>query len=484
MENNFANSINNAFYFVVDAILDLQEYFLREAKEIGSVVFVIAILSAALNYALTGTGLKENAIKIMKATLFFLIVLAAYPKIIGVISSWTYSMAQQSIYKQVNEYFQEKVRRVIGEGEVIVINPGYNAVESRYNYVHKFTRQIVVTQERDHLGLFSNINLGKEHEHKKTGIKYTTVPPAAAIEIIFVIAKTCIFYADYKEGVIPEFSRILKGLICAGILIFTGVFALLEYLICFLEFMLVSSVGVILFPLSIWEGSKFMSEKFIGAIIGFFMKLLFCNIAIFLMLYGFISIFYIFASPDSVGFNGEADQIIFIVFSCMLFLYICKSAPGLAQSLLTGTPSLSATGAISAATGAVAAAGAVMGYAKTAGKLAEGGAGGLAKAGFNAFGSVTQANAASNAVKELGGSDKQQGAAWRKSMAGSIGTSLKAGALGLTRNLLGDRAPGTNPHSWREKFNQANENGQKMTLSQYANLRKEKGAEIGKNIMK
>ncbi|GAB6391799.1 MAG: hypothetical protein MdMp014T_1172 [Treponematales bacterium] len=49
------------------------------------------------------------------------------------------------------------------------------------------------------------------------------------------------------------------------------------------------------------------------------------------------------------------------LFTCLLFFYLCKSAPGLAQSLLTGTPSLSAAGAVGAVAGA---AGAVAGTAE------------------------------------------------------------------------------------------------------------------------
>ncbi|MDR1839691.1 MAG: hypothetical protein LBQ93_08950 [Treponema sp.] len=47
--------VNNAFYFVVDKVIDLQGYFIWYAKGVGRVVFLIAICTAALNYALTVT---------------------------------------------------------------------------------------------------------------------------------------------------------------------------------------------------------------------------------------------------------------------------------------------------------------------------------------------------------------------------------------------------------------------------------------------
>jgi type IV secretory pathway TrbL component len=233
-----------------------------------------------------------------------------------------------------------------------------------------------------------------------------------------------------------------------------------------------------------------MSEKFIGAILGFFIKLLFCNLAIFLLLYGFISIFYNIAEN---GFHGSPDQIVFIVFSCLLFFYICKSAPGIAQSLLTGSPSLSATGAISAVGGAIAAAGATMGMARTAGKSL---AGGLAKTGAGVGGSLMEAAAASNAVKGGGGTGSQQAGAFMASLRSDAGDRLKAGGLGLARSLMGGgpggggSGGGMNPHSWRDTFlqgsktNEQTGQSEKFTISDVSNLRKQEGANRGLEYLK
>ena len=65
-------TLNNAFFFVTDKIISLQAFFIGQALAIGQLVLLISILAAALNYALTGQGLKENIIKITKALIFFL----------------------------------------------------------------------------------------------------------------------------------------------------------------------------------------------------------------------------------------------------------------------------------------------------------------------------------------------------------------------------------------------------------------------------
>jgi len=476
---NFSNTVNNAYFFVADKILDLQTFFISQSKGIGRIVFLIAFCSALLNYALTGTGLKENLIKIFKATVFFMIVISFYPRIIGWITSYTYSLAEDSIYPSVREYFYETTNKTLDYVD-------YNS--KGRNYVNKTISQVISTSDT-HLIFYDKGNLSTKREHKV--MNYQTVTPATVLQVLFLTASECFNYAEYSEGfslsnIGTGLANFAKGVFCGFVIIFTGVFALLEYLICFLEFMLVASVGVILFPMSIWEGSKFMTESFIKAILGFFMKLLFCNLAIFLLIYGFVSLLKIISQT---GFIGTVDQIVFIIFVCALFFYICKSAPGIAQSLLSGSPSLSASGAISAVTGAVAATRSVV---KLAGKVANVGdkVAGVATGGvIGGVGSLKEANAARHsamdAVKEAGGNEKQQKSAGRKafgsSLASDAGDAAKSAGLGLTRSLLGQNGRGgsagggTNPHSWLQDF----KNDHSQSLGEHMDNRRDEGRRRG-----
>jgi hypothetical protein len=480
---NFANSVNNAYFFVADKILDLQRFFIYQAKGIGRIVFLIALLSAGLNYAITGTGLKENLIKIFKATVFFMIVISFYPRIIGWITSYTFSLAEDSVYPSIREYFYQTAEKTLD----------YVDYDSKgRTYVNKTITQVVSTSDKN-LIFYDKGNLSTKRENKV--MNYQTVTPATVLQVLFLVASECFNYAEYSEGFSLSnlgtlIANVFKGLLCGFIIIFTGVFALLEYLICFLEFMLVASVGVILFPMSIWEGSKFLTEGFIKAILGFFLKLLFCNIAIFLLVYGFVSLLKIISQT---GFIGTIDQLVFIVFICALFFYICKSAPGIAQSLLSGSPSLSASGAFSAAKGAVSAAGAVMGFAgKVGGKAAGAATGGI----IGGVGSIKEANAARHSamsdVADAGGSVKQQKSAGRfafaDSLASDAGDAIKAGALGLTRSLLsggqkgsGGSAGGINPHSWLQDFKNTPGADGHQSLGEHMDKRRVEGRRRGQS---
>jgi len=424
---NLGSAIDNSFFFVLDKLIRIEGYFIDVAFDVARGVLLIAILTACLKQLLTGEGLKQGLIQTMKAFVFFWIIVAAYPRVVSWITTYAYDLAYGSTGASVSTYFTAKVQKM----ERIV-----SEIDATGTTYHSLSVQFYRQKDLEIQALFSKMT--KETpvivDRDKGTVTYTAVVPSVAVQVMLVIAYDAFSFADNSKIVVgswsfPDFANILKGLICGFFIILTGIFALLEYIMCLLEFFLVTSIGVILLPLSIWEGSKFATEGYIKAIIGFFFKLLLCTMSIFLLLYGFISMFHML---EGQGFSGSPDQLTFIIFTCLLFFYICKSAPGIAQSLITGSPSLSATGAISAAGGAVAAAAAVGGLAQKAGQAGVG----VAEAG-------TKAVATGNSVMQNGGNFGDALAAGAGSLAKDAGSAVLNGALGLKRKdsdgSLGER---------------------------------------------
>ena len=470
-------TINAAFFFVTDKIISLQAFFIGQALAIGQLVLLISILAATLNYALTGQRLKENIIKITKALVFFFIVIFAYPQIISFITHWTFDRAHASTFGRIESSVLDQ-RTMMADSVTDAQGQGtysQQMMDALDNPMDFFGGDILRTRR------FANIT-------------YTVVAPAAAMGAVLQVAGN-IFRWGEREASFglgtgrPNIATGILGFLLALVVVFIGVFAILEYLMAYLEFLLVSSVGVILFPLSIWEGSRFLSEKFIGAIIGFFIKLLFCNITLFLMLWGFTSLA---LSHHTHPFTGTIGEIAVVIFICLMFFYICKSAPGIAQGLLNGVPSLSATGAISAVTGAVASVAAAGGIAS---KAASGTASLAAKHAFGGAGMLAQATSAATSAKSLGGTAGDMA----KVFMGSVGSSLKEAGLArggnLTRSLLasggssgggggGGTGAGINRHDNRQKFlDKPTENGEKQTFREYLQSRKNQGADRGLNYM-
>jgi hypothetical protein len=124
------DALDNAFFFVTDKIISLQEFFMGVAWNIGRIVFLVALSMAAINYALTGEGLKNSIVKIGKALVFFVIVMGAYPKIISGITEWTFNIAKESTWdsglKQEIEQSTEDIATLSEAiiAEALPANPG------------------------------------------------------------------------------------------------------------------------------------------------------------------------------------------------------------------------------------------------------------------------------------------------------------------------------------------------------------------------
>jgi len=435
-------TLNHAFFFVTDLIISIQAVFIAQAWNIGRFVLIISLSTAAINYAMTGQGLKENLIKIVKAVVFFAVIMGFYPRLIGVVTEYAFSWGHDSVYVHIAPHLQEAREEAI---EAALAAPP----EARSTFIGRLFRSTGFSPgaDPDPMQFFSTMIQRREVGQGS----YTVVAPAAALGIVLLVSGEAFDYAR-TEGSMTNLFPVLVGAGVGFFVMLVGIFAVTEYLMAFLEFMLVASVGVILFPLSLWEGTKFLAEKLIGAIIGFFIKLLFCNITMFMMMFGYISILRGF---NNRPFTGQPDEILTILFISFLFFYICRSAPGVAQSLLTGVPSLSAAGAIGTAASALKAGVATAKMAGAAGgALGGAAASGIAKAGFAGGGMLSQAIGAAGAVKTLGGSGRDMAGAAMSSVGNSIKTtannaktSMITSGGNLVRSLIGKGIESGSPTS-------------------------------------
>jgi hypothetical protein len=487
IERYTMNALNDAFFFVTDKIVALQEFFWAKAWDIGRITLFIALVTAAVNFALTGEGLKSYFIKIGKALVFFIIIMWAYPWIISHITEWTFNVAKASIWdgglereiEQTKDDMVSAVETAMEEEPDPYAYDPLEAVDSFFgggsSYVYTTTTSEKVSADRDPREYFSDILV---RHTAGNGNSYWAVAPRAALGAVMLVAGDCITYADNAKpnwAGFPDLAKILKGWLCALAVMFTGIFAVLEYVVTFMEYMFVTSVGIILFPLSLWEGTKFMAEKLISAIIGFLIKMLFCTLCMFLMLYGFFTLSRLVTAST---FTGTVEQIFMVIFVSFLFFILCKSAPNLAQSVFTGTPSLSASNAIGAVTSAVGAAAATKG-------LVQSGAGAAAQGVFAGAGMIAQAGAAGSAAKTLGVSGA--GAAL-SSIGHSAGEALKSGGGDLARSLIGGggshggggSGSGINRHSQRQQFaSQTNADGTKKSFGEQIAARQKQGTDLG-----
>ena len=463
------------FFTLVEDFSSLQTYFLAQAMFIAKIVLTLNIGFMAIKYVAKGQGLSEQLIKVLSSLIIFLIVINSYPLMIQGINRIIYAWSYGSTYGKVAEMIQ----KTTSSGEATEF------WEKKANDPDAYS-DIIKTLETEtgkgNVGKKYVLDIFDKGTAKRPGM---FIRPNAVMRLLMLSfetiwnkALTCL----EPRGALP-FPRDTGGavilILTAIAVVLCGILASLQYFICALEFTLITSVGCLLLPFMLWDGSKFLTEKLVGAIVGFSIKMLFVTIALMLTINGYLALM---VRP----FDSFIDQAIYTVFVSLFYMMICQNGPALAVSLLTGSPQMSlmegvaAAGTFAAAgvAGAAGAKAAASGAAKTAVRAKSAGdkAAGAAKA---AFGDTKGQTMGSRIAAAAG--------AGARSIGDSAKESVKSGVHGLAQSLTkgkgggggagGGASGGKNRWSTLEARNTPKDDGNRKTSKEFGQENRAKGAE-------
>jgi type IV secretion system protein TrbL len=155
-------------------------------------------------------------------------------------------------------------------------------------------------------------------------------------------------------------SVLLKTLMTFGILI-AGIFFVLHYCLCIIEYYIVAAAGLLLVPCVLFEGTRDFAKKLVGIFASYFIKIIVMSLAVFWAYSAFISM-----GNDIIGSNQPISflSLANFLFTTLLSWVVVREAPKIAQGLLSGSPSLSMGDFIQAAGSAMRGGGAVLGAAE------------------------------------------------------------------------------------------------------------------------
>lgn len=455
--------VDGPFFDLLSQLGNLMGYFITQAWFIGRIIMLFNLGMMAIKYAIKGQGLGEEFTKLTIAFISFWILINAYPSVISGLNRIVYEWSYVSTYTGT-------VSRVIDKAR-----DNYDFWQKKGDKADESYSDIIrVVQEKK-----GNGEIGQKYVLDIYDTQTGFLRPNAVVRVLMLTADNILNRAGQQLKL--RGGNIGNGLlliITALIVILCGILAALQYFIAALEFTLITSVGVFLLPFMLWNGSKFLTEKLIGAIVGFVIKLLFVSIAMLLTINGFLGMM---VKP----FTGTIDQVIYMIFASLFYMMICQNGPQLAVTLLTGSPQMSLMEGLAAA-GTYAAAG-VAGAKLAGGTMSVG-----AKGGTRLAGATSQAVGAAGAVKELGGNVKDMlGAAatsvgtsagkGTQSMAHTLGRSLVSGGKGSGNGFR--KGAGTNRFSQSTILNNPTQDGHSKTMKEYLKERNISGQEIGLNHM-
>lgn len=152
-------------------------------------------------------------------------------------------------------------------------------------------------------------------------------------------------FSGLGESIAAIPGRIIKIILALAIFI-AFAFIALNVLLCFVEFYLTTALSIILLPFGVNSHTSFISQKALGAVVNFGVKLM---IMIFLL--GLMST--MISKMDAIT-NDDYGKLFEAVLQACMYAFLIWKLPSLISGMLSGTPSMgaSAAGVVQSATSA------------------------------------------------------------------------------------------------------------------------------------
>lgn len=133
-------------------------------------------------------------------------------------------------------------------------------------------------------------------------------------------------------------TYIMAGICCLCIIAAVA-FALIQYVMCILEFTIVQGIGAAFIPFYLFDGTKDLPKKLLPVFTGFAIKILVMVICLMFV----INMYLVFAAEQISPTSGSMGWPAFgeCIFICLISFILTSNAPKIAMTLLTGQPQLS-----------------------------------------------------------------------------------------------------------------------------------------------
>ena len=211
----------------------------------------------------------------------------------------------------------------------------------------------------------------------------TLTDPSLIVELGLKATQPCWDYLSSFQNILGVNLPLMFMVMAAAALVMLSYLIIaIQVFLTLLEFYIIAAIAPAFLAFGAWNKSAFLAEKAIGALFGFAIKI----IVLVLILSAAIPVLSEFTMPSnfSLASFGAAFRMAAAAICVALLTW---QAPGVASSMMGGSPSLSAGGAIGTAVGAAATAVGAARMVMMAKNVLAGGRGG----GANPMGSVQAA---------------------------------------------------------------------------------------------
>lgn len=143
---------------------------------------------------------------------------------------------------------------------------------------------------------------------------------------------------DFTTCTFAKLATLLIKLLLPWLLIIPVIYCVINYVVCVLEYYIVTSIGIIFVPLLLFDPTKQYAHKLINMFISYFIKFMVISIVTYFCLAQILA-----AGRDIMcaGDSFTIETIAYAIFTLVLTLMLSQGAPQIASVLLTGDSRMS-----------------------------------------------------------------------------------------------------------------------------------------------
>lgn len=437
--------LNHSIYGVLERIGNFSGYFVQVCKWFAAICFFMALLMAVIKIFLGIADAREQVIKLTVTTCFYFILMYVYPIAMKSILPFSMNLGYGAV-------FYTAQANVSGDPtKMLSLRKGTQA--QFYKWIGDNTNNIFTTTEiKDYAGNVTGYQLNMNIVSADNGyfdfnkiftfilaflkIGFMMLPKITLFDLEFTFIVSALFYV----------LALMVVFVCLVIVV-------VNYITCLMDYFALMGFGILMIPLSLWDGTKSYTEKLYGSIGAIIIKLMVISAFMYLSIMVVIDLF---AEMYCISGTTESGIVIaidpkntpkFIELSVTLcvqgFLMhtLVTNTEKIAGFLNGGSPSMSFGDAAKGMAGMIAA-GAM---AKGASRAMAGAIGNTVDAGVRSIASGKNAKVTGNNV--FGSVMKSLGSSIARSTVGAVTgapenakNALKslANATGMTRAIGGE----------------------------------------------
>lgn len=412
--------INRGVYTLLERIGDFQGYFMSAARWFAAVCFLMALGMAVVKIFLQVCDARQELLKLLFTVVTYFIMIYFFPIAMRHLLSFGMNLGYGAVFS--GGLYEADVSSSSGSLET--------SQTDFYNWLNENTG-----------GIFST-STTESKNGVKTALQFNIVDPNTGYidlnkTFTYILAFVKIGWKCFPKLTLFNATFTAIGVCClytfALIVVIICYFVVLfNYIMCLIDYFALMGYGLLMIPLSLWEGTKSYTQAILGAIGKILIKLIVISSLMFLSIMSVVDLFtqvYIHSVIIAgVSLAVEIDDLlnmaVTLLFQAPLLAVITMQTEKIANFLSSGNPQLSfgdfALGAAQSAAMAGGAVHATKSIANAGAVVASGGASAIVGAA---------------GARALGGGAKSMAKSAMSSAGSTVGGQLKSAAMNAPQSF-------------------------------------------------